>query len=50
LTIFRSDGTVYEGEFVKDQPEGKGVMTEADGTVASGFWKAGELVEEKIFK
>ncbi len=43
-----ADGTVYVGEFRNGEPEGQGSMTGPDGSVDSGLWKAGELVQAAI--
>lgn len=39
-----ADGSVYTGEFVQGEREGRGTLTEPDGTRFSGLWKAGKPV------
>lgn len=38
-----TDGSVYEGQWVKDQRHGTGRMTLSDGTVYEGEWQDDRL-------
>jgi hypothetical protein len=41
-TLYYPNGTLYEGEFAKNEPNGQGVMKYANGTVYEGSFRAGE--------
>ena len=36
-----SPKNTYEGNFVNNKPEGKGILTKKDGAVIKGYWKNG---------
>ena len=36
--LIHEEGTVYEGEWVKDKAQGKGTFTHEDGTCYEGDW------------
>ncbi len=38
------DGRKFEGEYKNDRRDGKGKLTEADGTEIIGTWKAGKQI------
>lgn len=38
-----ANGAVYEGQFSRTQPQGKGIMLYSNGDKAYGFWHSGKL-------
>jgi hypothetical protein len=42
------DNSRYEGGFYQNLYDGKGVLTKADGTVQSGIFKQGVLIEGAV--
>ncbi len=42
-----ADGRTYTGEYADDKPHGRGVLTDAKGTVIhEGNWKKGQFMGE----
>ena len=40
--MFFSDGSVYDGDFKKDNRDGYGIFVEKNGNVYEGNWKDGK--------
>ncbi|MGB0608785.1 MAG: hypothetical protein ACPGNR_10265 [Paracoccaceae bacterium] len=45
--IIKKNGDQYIGDFVNNKSEGCGIYVFSDGETVSGFWKAGDLIQEQ---
>ena len=45
--IIKKNGDQYIGDFVNNKSEGCGIYVFSDGESVSGFWKAGDLIQEQ---
>ena len=39
-------GSVYRGSFKNDQPHGRGIITDSNGTIKEGVWLKGKFMDE----